>query len=128
VWVIPVNFKKYRDLENHAVAKVFAIDQQSSSRKGYPAQFIMINSAHEFYAGSKVWNWSQRRWIMMHEISHALGFLHADSTDGIKLAGLPNKCNSGNSKSVMRCCIKKSDPYFGMTECDVRAYWKVYPQ
>lgn len=120
VWILPIDFTAYSSLPDLAVAKT----QLLKFANGYPSRWIAINTSHPFYG---TWNANQRKQIMMHEIGHAIGFLHVDSGQEALITGLPSVCSGvgNNDDSIMRA-VNNSSQNHNFTYCDEEAYYELY--
>lgn len=86
---------------------------------GYPGAKMYINpNYNNLYSTYKIF-------VMVHELGHSIGFRHTDSTEGSAIVTGEPICDSEQDPlSAMRDIIA---PWTGFTDCDVYAYYTLYP-
>jgi hypothetical protein len=86
---------------------------------GYPGSFVRINSNTQNNYTS-----SQMKFAMAHELGHTIGFMHTDTSEGVKLWTYFSNCDSSiDAFSVMRPTIGN---WSGFSMCDEQAFYTIY--
>lgn len=87
---------------------------------GYPGNTIRINTGYNRTSLSS----SEKKFAMVHEIGHCIGFWHTDSGQGNKITDVSYWCrNFSNSSSVMNSVVSS---WNGFSNCDEQAFDALY--
>jgi len=85
---------------------------------GTPGRYLRINPAYNHLS------FNRKKFTIIHEIGHAIGFRHTDTTEGQPLTTNHSCSNNPDPNSVMKSVIKD---WAGFTVCDLYAFWALYP-
>lgn len=85
---------------------------------GTPGRYMRINPAYNNLS------FSRKKFTIIHEIGHAIGFRHTDTTEGTLLYTTHACSTNPDPNSVMKSVIKD---WAGFTACDQYAFWALYP-
>jgi len=115
---VGINLQHYNYGSNmgHIIASAF-----HPTSSGYPGNMMYIN---DDYNG--VLTASDKKFTMVHELGHAIGFEHTDGNHGSSITNVGWWCRTfSNSSSVMVAALPVGG-WNGFSSCDVQAFNALY--
>lgn len=92
----------------------------------YPNAYGKPGSPMHIRTGNDNMTHAKKVFAMVHEIGHAIGLRHTDQGQGTLISGVSSSCkNYSDWSSVMQPTVS---PWAGFTNCDLEAYYALYPE